>query len=666
VALDIDTYLKFPRVSGLLVAPDGRLVIQSAVPGPDGKTFATEVLELDPSGDRAPQRLAGRRAGLAAASFEPDGALLLVDKRPDPEAGPDEPKAGDESAALWRLPAGGGEARYVAGTPSGIGAVRVARDTGTTVLLSEVFPGAGTLDEDREKAKAREKAGTSALLFDGYPFRYWDSPFAPRAPRLFVVEPDGTTRDLTGNVGSAISADPDFDITPDGRTVLVTWHVPTGEAGHDRTLVAIDVKTGARRTLLHDPEIIEQKVVCSPDSRYAAVIRSRLHSIERPWEVQLWIVSLADGSARRLAVDFEHFPGTPVWTPDGRALLFNADEAGRQPVWRIEVDDENAAPVRLSAEGAFTDIGIAPDGSAVYALRSSWALPPEVVVLDPHLPDQQPTVLYAPEPPEALPGKLEEVHTTAEDGTALRAWLVTPARLDGPAPLVVIPHGGPVHSWNAWSWRWQPHLFAARGYAVLLPDPALSTGYGRHMLERGWEEWGGRPYTDILALTDAALRRPDLDAERTAVAGASYGGYMTNWIIGHTDRFRCAISHAGLWNLAAFRPTTDDLVDWEAWFGHPEKRPEFYRQWSPSTYASNITTPTLVTHGERDYRCPVGEGLSLYSELQRRGVESAFLYLPDENHWVLKPGNIKVWYETMLSWLDHHLLDQPWQRPDLV
>jgi dipeptidyl aminopeptidase/acylaminoacyl peptidase len=666
VALDMDTYLKFPRVSGLLMAGDGRLAVQSAVADPTGKAFAAEVLELDPAGENAPRRLAGRRSGLGAAGFEPDGSLLLVDKRPDPEAAPDDPSAGEESAALWRLPAGGGEAQYVTGTPGGVAAVRVARDSGTTVLLSEVFPSAGNLDEDREKAKAREKAGTSALLFDGYPFRFWDSPYAPRAPRLFVVDPDGTPRDLTGNVGKAISADPSFDITPDGRTVLVTWNVPTAKAGQDRTLAAIDVETGERRSLLHDPDFMEQEVVCSPDSRHAAVIRSRVHTTETPWTVELWIVSLADGSARRIAKDFEHFPGGPRWTPDGRALLFSADELGRQPLWRVDVDDEDATPVRLSAEGAFSDVHIAPDGSAVYAVRSSWARPPEVVVLDPNLPDQAPKVLFAPETPAELPGKLEEVHTTAEDGTALRAWLITPPDSDGPAPLVVIPHGGPVHSWNAWSWRWQPHLFAARGYAVLLPDPALSTGYGKQMLERGWQEWGGRPYTDILALTDAALERPDLDADRTAVAGASYGGYMTNWILGHTGRFRCAISHASLWNLTSFRPATDDLVDWELWYGDPVERADFYREWSPSTYAANITTPTLVIHGERDYRCPVGEGLSLYGELQRHGVESAFLYLPDEGHWVLKPGNVKVWYETVLSWLDHHLLDQPWERPELV
>ncbi|MCU1687070.1 MAG: prolyl oligopeptidase family protein [Amycolatopsis sp.] len=666
MALDIDTYLKFSRLSGLLVAPDGRLVVQSARPDPAGTAFVTEVVGLDPAGGGAPRPLAGPRSGLAAAGFEPDGSLLLVDKRPDPAAAPSEGAADDETAALWRLPVGGGEARYVTGTPAGVSAVRVARDAGTTVVISGVFPSEDTLAEDGDKAKARKKAGTSALLFEGYPFRFWDTPLAPRAPRLFVVEADGSLRDLTGNVGNAIDPEASFDITPDGRTVLMTWTVPTGQAESDRTLVAIDVETGERRTLLHDPAIAEGTVVCSPDGRYAALTRMKLHTTERPWDDQLWLVSLADGAVRQVAAGFEHFPEGPVWTPDSRSLLFAADEAGRKPLWRVDIDIDGAAPVRLSADGAFTDIRVAPDGSAVYALRSSWARPPEVVALDPHLADQQPTVRYAGDAPEALPGKMEEVHTTAEDGTALRAWLITPAQGEGPFPLLVVVHGGPVHSWNMWSWRWQPQLFAARGYAVLLPDPALSTGYGRHMLERGWQEWGGRPYTDVLALTDAALERPDLDAERTAVAGGSYGGYLTNWIIGHTDRFRCAISHASLWDLSSFRPATDDLVGWERWYGDPRKDPEFYRKWSPSTYVDDITTPTLVIHGERDYRCPVGEGLALYSELQRRDVSSAMLYLPDEGHWVLKPGNVKLWYQSAFAWLDHHVLDQPWERPELA
>lgn len=662
--LDIDRYLGLTRLSGLRASADGRLLVQAARPDPAGTAFATEILELDPTGVRPPTRLAGRRPGLAAAGFQPDGSLLILDGRPDPEALPDEPRAKDEVPALWRVSAAGGEAHYVAGAPAGIESVRVARDAGTTVALSEVFAGATTMAEDRERATAREKAGTQALLFEEYPFRHWDSPLAPRGRRLFVVEPNGELRDLTGDVGAALSMDGNYDITPDGRTVLATWNVPTGKAAYDRRLVAIDVATGQRRTLLQDKDVYELDVACSPDGRHAAVLRLRLPTTEEPWDVQLWLLSLADGQSRQLMVDFDRFPESPQWSPDSRALVFVADDGGRTPLWRIDIEPD-AVPVRLTGDGAFADVRFSPDGQTVYALHSAWDTPPEVVALDPTTPDQKPRVLHAIELDEPLPGRLTEVWTTAEDGTDLRAWLVLPESAE-PSPLLVIPHGGPVSSWSRWSWRWQPQLFAAKGYAVLLPDPALSTGYGRQMLRRGWTEWGGRPYTDIMALTDVALRRPDLDADRTAVAGASYGGYMTNWIISHTDRFRCAISHAGIWHLGGFRPTTDDLVDWETWFGSPGERPEFYAEWSPATYVEAISTPTLVTHGERDYRCPVGEGLALYGELQRRGVHSALLYLPDENHWVQRPGNIKVWYQTVLAWLDRYTLGLAWERPELL
>lgn len=662
--LDIDRYLGLTRLSGLRTSAAGRLLVHAARPDPAGTAFATEILELDPTGGAAPRRVAGRRPGLTAAGFEPDGALLLLDKRADPEAAPGEPRAGDSVPALWRVPPGGGEARYVAGTPAGIESLRVARDTGTVVLLSGSFPTAKTLAEDRAKADARDKAGTAALLFEEYPFRHWDTPLAPRGSRLYVLLADGELRDLTGDVGGALAMDGSYDVTPDGSTVLATWNTPTDHAAYDRSLVAIDVATGERRVLLQDKDGYALDVVCSPDGQHAAVLRMRLPTPEEPWDIELWLLSLADGSARRLAEEFDRFPESPQWTPDSRALLFTADDGGRTPLWRLDIEP-GAMPIRLTVEGAFAEPRVSQDGRTVYAMRSAWDTPPEVVALDPVTPAQQPVVVHAIELDEPLPGRLTEVHTTAEDGAELRAWLILPTASE-PAPLLVIPHGGPVSTWSRWSWRWQPQLFAARGYAVLLPDPALSTGYGRAMLERGWTEWGGRPYTDVMALTDAALTRPDLDAERTGLAGASYGGYLANWIIGHTDRFRCAVSHAGIWNLASFRATTDDLVDWESCFGDPQERPEFYAEWSPSTYVESIRTPTLVTHGERDYRCPVGEGIALYAELRKHAVDSALLYLPDENHWVLKPGNIRVWYQTVLAWFDHHLLGQPWVRPELV
>lgn len=657
---DVDDFLAMPRLSSLLALPRGGLAVQSTLPDSDAAKFRTAITEIDPAGEV--RQLTVPREGLSAVGCTPEGDLLLCDRRGDP----DDPSAGNPVPALWRLPAAGGEAHFVAATPSGVGSVRVARDVGTTVLISDVFPSAGELGDDRAKAEAREKADTSAMLFEGYPFRHWDHYLGPRAPRLFVLEADGGLRDLTGNAGQALR-EAAWDITPDGSTILTSWETPAGRARVDRDLVAIDVKTGERRTVQREPDVYIDSVACSPDGQYAAVIRTVLETRETPPDRQLWLVPLGDQPPRRLAASLDLFPNTLVWTPDLAAVLFTADEQGREPVFRVEIADPDAEAVPLSRTGAFSSVQPAPDGTAVYALRATLERPPEVVALDPMRPDQEPSVVYAPASRD-LPGRVDEVHTTTEDGTPLRAWLVLPKEATGPAPLVLMVHGGPMASWNTWQWRWQSQVFADRGYAVLLPDPALSTGYGMHMLRRAWPEWAEVPYRDLIALTDVALRRSDLDANRTAVAGGSFGGYMTNWIIGHTDRFRCAVSHAGLWEMTSFRGTTDDIIlqGFDRFWGDPTESPEVYRRASPSTYVNRITTPTLVVHGAHDYRVPDGQGLAVYSDLQVRGVRSALLYLPDENHWVLKPGNIRVWYSTVLAWLDHHVLDKPWEPPEIV
>jgi dipeptidyl aminopeptidase/acylaminoacyl peptidase len=223
-----------------------------------------------------------------------------------------------------------------------------------------------------------------------------------------------------------------------------------------------------------------------------------------------------------------------------------------------------------------------------------------------------------------------------------------------------------VSSWNAWSWRWNPWLMTVRGYAVLLPDPALSTGYGVDFLQRGWGAWGGRPFTDLMTITDAAIERPEIDRSRTAAMGGSFGGYMANWIATQTDRFRAIVTHASLWHLDAFAGTTDAPSFWHREFGDPLQKQERYLENSPHLRAESIRTPMLVIHGDKDYRVPIGEALRLWNDLGRFSVPAKFLYFPDENHWILTPGHIKVWYETVEAFLAEQVLDEPWRRPDLL
>jgi dipeptidyl aminopeptidase/acylaminoacyl peptidase len=210
-------------------------------------------------------------------------------------------------------------------------------------------------------------------------------------------------------------------------------------------------------------------------------------------------------------------------------------------------------------------------------------------------------------------------------------------------------------------------VLVAQGYAVLLPDPALSTGYGSAFVARGWGRWGAEPYTDLMALTDAALQWPDVDATRTAAMGGSFGGYMVNWIAGRTGRFSAIVTHASLWALDQFAPTTDGPAYWLR-----EMTPEMRAEHSPHRHAEAITTPMLVIHGDRDYRVPIGEALRLWWDLCSRHagppetLPHRFLYFPDENHWVLRPSHARLWYATVIAFLDHHLRGTPWQAPDLL
>ncbi len=291
-----------------------------------------------------------------------------------------------------------------------------------------------------------------------------------------------------------------------------------------------------------------------------------------------------------------------------------------------------------------------------------------MVRLDAAEADQQPTFLDAPGGLGSLPGTLTEMHAEADDGFGLRAWLVLPegASAERPAPLIVIPHGGPQRSWSAWTWQWNPWPLAARGYAVLLPDPALSTGYGQRMQERGRGEYGGRPYRDVITLTDAALARDDLDPARTGLAGWSFGGYLALRTVTRTDRFKAIASHAGMWNLEAFQADSAMHAYFHKIFGDPLTQPERYEADSPHRDAARITTPMLIVHGGKDYNVPVSQALGLHNDLKRFGVPVWFLYFPDEGHGVGKPYHLRLKYETVLNFFDHHVLGQEWRRPTLL
>lgn len=655
---DLDAYIAVPRVSGLALSPDGsRLVTTVAALDPEGVRWTTSLWQVDPTGEKPAVRLTRSRKGETSPEFLPDGSVLFTSTRPDPD---EKESKEDPPSALWVLPAGGGEARVAATRAGGVHRIAVARDAGTVVVSSPTMPDAADGGQDEERRKARKDKLVSAILHTGSPVRYWDHDLGPDQPRLITGVVDADQRlewtELTPEPGRALDH-ADYDVTPDGRTVVTTWRVAEPHGDHRTTLVLL--RSGERVELLSDPEHDYGSPVISPDGSLVACTRTTRSTPTEPEDQRLVVFAL-DGSAepRDVAPEWDRWAFDRRWTPDGAALIVTADDGGRSPVFRIDVQTGDV--VRLTADhGAYTDIRVSPDGGHVYALRAAVDAAPAPVRLDARTPDQQPQLLPGPVDELALPGTLTEVHTSAADGTPLRAWLALPADAKGPAPLLLWIHGGPVSSWNSWSWRWNPWLMVAQGYAVLLPDPGLSTGYGLDMVRRGWGAWGAQPYDDLMRLTDAALERDDVDAERTAAMGGSFGGYMANWIAGHTDRFRAIVTHASLWDLDQFGPTTDAAHYWRR-----EMTPEMTRANNPSAHVDSIVTPMLVIHGDRDYRVPIGEALRLWAELNARVPDPAssphrFLYFPDENHWILTPQHTAIWYRTVLSFFDVHVHGRP-------
>ena len=668
---DVDALLALPRLSGLAVSPGGdRLVTSVAQLDREARKHVSALWVIDTAGTAEPRRLTRSAPGESAAAFLRDGSLVFISARPDPLAADDDPRG--DAAALWCLPAGGGDPYVLAAPPGGVDRIVVAGATDAIVFAASSHPGTQDWDADAAREKARKDAGVTAQLFSSYPIRDWDHYLGVRERHVYAARVDVDGESLTGlsdllpQPGRSLD-DAGFDVSPDGRTVVVVRWRQEGDDPRERyrDLVVVDVATGEQRVLAAGAYWHESPA-WSPDGRWVVALRTTMATPEQAPTWTLWLVDVASGDGRDLTPALDLWPKSAVWTPNSGAVLFTADEQGRAPVYRVGLDDGTVT--RLASRGAFTDLCPAPDGTAVYALQSMVTSPPQPVALDPAGTDAEPRLLTDRWTGPPLPGTLERVSVTAADGATVSSWLLLPAGADDdePAPLAVLIHGGPLGTWAGWHWRWSPHVFTARGYAVLLPDPALSTGYGQSFVQRGWGRWSEAVYDDVMAAVETVCWRPDIDQTRVAALGGSFGGYMANWIAGQTKRFNAIVTHASLWNLREFHGSTDLGVWWEQEFGDPYLDGEIYERNSPHRHVGDITTPMLVIHGEQDYRVPIGQALALWTDLRRHQVPGHFLYFPDENHWILKPPNSRLWYGTVLAFLDHHLLGKDFQPPDLL
>ncbi|MGO1450320.1 MAG: alpha/beta fold hydrolase [Brevibacterium aurantiacum] len=692
----VTTLLDARRLQGLLTNKSGRVIAQYSFLNAEGSTYLTHLADI---GGENPRRLTRGDQSIGAAAISESGTLYFAAKR----TGEDGKDA--ESPSLWSLPETG-EARKLADHSGGFSRIEVKGQS--MIVQFPVHTWAANEDEHRDYSQERSESKVSAILHSGFPIRRWDHDLGPGQEILAIadlstvtdefsedftadtarVDADSTPNTAggagtTGAAGAGDSEDSpaprvtdlafrylslppgrlvDWAVDDEARFVLVQVEKPIPGQLEASEIWQIDVhKHGAPRLLIEAAVDHAYSIdAISPDGTRALLTREQFWTSTTNLSAALTVLDLDTESLSPVWPDADHW-FDPVWADDS-TIVATADDHGRGSVFIGDVTDEQPRRLVGGPGQKYAFAGLQVQGLRVVATASAIDVAPLPIAID--LVSGQISELANPASVIDGTGTLAEVAAEGDDGTAVRAWLALPDG-EGPFPLVVLAHGGPWGSWNSWTYRWNPGPFTAAGYAVLLPDPAISTGYGQAMIDRGQQELGGAPFTDILALTDAAIERPDIDAQRTALAGGSYGGYMANWVAGHTsERFACIVTHASLWNTTSMGRTTDNA----SWDVAMRKQASTY---SPHLFADRIEVPMLVIHGDKDYRVPIGQGQELWYDLLSRSktpldadglTQHRFLYFPDEGHWITGRGNAEVWYRTVLAFLDKHVLDIDSQR----
>lgn len=549
----------------------------------------------------------------------------------------------------------------------GASALKWLPDGSGFVVSSDVYPDCGVDPAcTKERDAAAAKKPTKARVITNLLYRHWKAWQEATRSHILYVPLSGEVRDLTPGAFDAppfsVGGGDEFDVSPDGKELVFArdteahpevstnsdlFVVPlSGGQAPSPVPVRITTRTGADTSPKY-----------SPDGRWIAYRSQARAGYESDlWE--LWLYDRTTRQSRRIAEHHNDWIESFTWAPDSKAIVFVSPHASRNYLWEVAI--AGGEPKTVWQNGSADAPALTPDGKTIYFDAAMLTRPNDIY----YVPRAGGNAARLTRDNDAIlanvaMGEPSDFWWLGADGVKVQGLVVKPPAFD-PAkkyPLVVLIHGGPQGQWSdAWSYRWNPEMFAARGYVVLMPNPRGSTGYGQAFVEGVSGDWGGKPYVDIMNGVDAFSKQPFVDASRIGAAGASYGGYMIDWILGHTDRFKVLVSHDGVYDLESMYGATEELwfAEWEL-HGNPWDNPELYDKWSPHKYAKNFKTPTLVVQGELDFRVPVNQGLELFTALQRRNVPSKLLYFPDEGHWVLKPQNSKLWYETVTGWIDQYL-----------
>ncbi len=656
-AITFDDLIRLERVSEPQVSPDGKWVgYKVATPDKEANRSASNLWIVSTAGGAPRQLTRSGRDSRPQWSPESKSLAFLSSRGGTPQ--------------VYIISIEGGEATQLTRLSSGADNVLWSPDGKTLAFTSEVYPDCRDDACNSQRDAGREKSRVKARTYDRLLYRHWNTWSEGKRSHLFVVGAEGgAPRDLTPGADYDV---PPFSLggpdaiafSPDGKELCFTANTDKDEAlstNGDLFLVPVSGSSAAKR--ITSNQGFDGGPAYSPDGRFIAY-RAQLTP---RYESDRWRLMLYDRQNSRhinLTEGFDRSPEGYAWSAESKTIFFQAADRAQAPIYAIATAP-GGKPIAILKDSFNGDVSTSHEGDLLIFTRSSLTMPAELFAANADGTGVRQLTQHNAEKLAALelnPG--ESFWYAGAEGAQAHGLLVRPPNFDASRkyPMLLLVHGGPQSAWNdAWGYRWNPQMFAAPGYVVVMLNPRGSTGYGQKFTDEINADWGGKVFADLMKGVDYVLAKfPFVDGARMAAAGGSYGGYMMNWFASHAEgRFKCLISHAGVYNNESMYGATEELwfVEWDL-RGTPWNNAGTYDRWSPHKSAGEFTkykTPTLVIHGELDFRVPYTEGLQMFSALQRQGVPSKLLIFPDEGHWILKPQNSELWYKTFLDWLATYL-----------
>ncbi len=649
--ITFDDMIQMHRVSDPKISPDGKWVAYVvATPDMDANRNASNLWIVSTSGG-APLQLT-QSGHDSSPEWSPDGkTLAFLSSR-------------DGTSQVYLLPMDGGEAHAVTHLSTGADLVKWSPDGKTIAFASAVHP--DCKDDACNKAHdvEKEKNKVKAHVYEQLLYRHWTHWFEGKRSHVFVTAADGSGEPRDLNAGANYDVPPDergepsdINFSPDSKEICFTAVTDKMEAiSTNADLFLVPVSGGEPKKITSNPGY-DSNPVYSPDGRFIAY-----HAQLTPgYESDRWRIMLYDrqsGKSENLSEAFDRSANDLAWSADSKTVFFTAENETLQPIYAMAAR-AGAEPKKIVADGFNTGLTLRGDGQAFAFERTSLTMPAELFAANGDGSGARQLTHHN----ESILAKVEMnapemFWFESKDGTRVQAMLIRPPHFEAAKkyPLLVLLHGGPQTMWqNSWGYRWNAEVFSAAGYVTLMINRRGSTGYGQKFTDEITNDWGGKPYDDVMKGIDVALAKYKfIDGARMAAAGGSYGGYLADWIATHNGRFKAIISHASVYDKTAMYATEELWFEEHDMQGTPWSNPESYRKWAPVTYAAELgkfKTPTLVVCGERDYRVPYTQSLEFFNALQRQGVPSKLVVFPDEGHWVLKPQNAQFWYKTFLDWL---------------